>query len=85
MEENQKNDLGDLEKLAILSDSFLDLFPNGNTVVVFELKEPDFKKMQNHFREVDRHHKQFTVEISGVDFHFMLEEKQTEITDEDKL
>ena len=42
------------------------------------------KKMQSHFREIDRHHKQFTVEISGVDFHFMLEEKETEITDEDK-
>ena len=84
MEETQKNDLGDLEKLAILSDSFLDMFPDGNTVVVFELKGLDFEKMQSHFREIDRHHKQFTVEISGVDFHFMLEEKETEITDEDK-
>lgn len=84
MEENQKNDLGDLEKLAILSDSFLDLFPNGNTVVVFELNDSDFKKMQGHFREIDRHHKQFTVEISGVDFHFMLQETPTQTTDEEK-
>jgi hypothetical protein len=84
MEENKKIDLGDLEKLAILSDSFMDLFPDGNTVVVFELKEPDFRKMQKHFREVDHHHKQFTVEISGVDFHFMLEEKQTETPNEEK-
>jgi hypothetical protein len=39
--------------------------------------------MQKHFREVDHHHKQFTVEISGVDFHFMLEEKQTETPNEE--
>jgi hypothetical protein len=72
MDENQKNDLGYLEKLAILSDSFLDLFPNGTSLVVFELDEDDYRKMQKHFRTIDGHHEQFTVEISGVDFHFML-------------
>jgi hypothetical protein len=29
----------------------------------------------NHFREVDRQHKQFTIDISGTDFHFILDEK----------
>ena len=84
MEENQKNDLGDLEKLAILSDSFADLFPNGKTLVVFELKQEDYKRMINNFRQIDHHHKQFTVEISGVDFHFMLEPEEKVETTEDK-
>lgn len=84
MEENKKNDLGDLEKLAILSDSFMDLFPNGKTLVVFELNEEDYKRVMNHFRQIDHHHKQFTVEVSGVDFHFMLEQPAQETTDEEK-
>ena len=77
MDENQKNDLGYLEKLAILSDSFLDLFPNGTSLVVFELDDEDYRKMQKHFRTIDSHHEQFTVEISGVDFHFMLRKAPT--------
>lgn len=81
MDENQKNDLGYLEKLAILSDSFLDLFPEGTSLVVFELNEEDYRKMQKHFRSIDHHHEQFTVEISGVDFHFMLK-KETKSTPE---
>ncbi len=76
MDENQKNDLGYLEKLAILSDSFLDLFPEGTSLVVFELNEEDYRKMQKHFRSIDHHHEQFTVEISGVDFHFMLKKEK---------
>ena len=41
---------------------------------VFELEKEDYDKMMSHFRQMDRHHKQFTIEISGVDFHFMLNE-----------
>ena len=66
MDEGKTPDLGYLEKLAILSDSLVDLFPTGNTIVVFELEEVDYRKMQSHFRQIDHHHKQFTVEISGV-------------------
>lgn len=83
MDENQKTDLGYLEKLAILSDSFQDLFPNGTSLVVFELNEEDYRTMQKHFRTIDHHHEQFTVEISGVDFHFMLrKEKEAKPEDE---
>ena len=79
MDENKKDDLGYLEKLAILSDSFLDLFPNGTSLVVFELDDEDYRKMQKHFRTIDHHHEQFTVEISGVDFHFMLKKEPASI------
>ena len=77
MDENQKPTLGELEKLALLSDYISDIFPNGDAIVVYELKEDDYKKMISKFREIDHHHKQFTIEISGVDFHFMLTEEKS--------
>lgn len=76
MEQNQNPTLGELEKLALLSDYVADVFPGGDAIVVFELNKEDYSKMISHFREIDRHHEQFTIEISGVDFHFMM--KNTE-------
>lgn len=77
MDENQKSTLGELEKLALLSDYVADIFPKGNAVVVFELNKDDYKKMFSNFRQIDHHHNQFTIEISGVDFHFMLHEEKS--------
>ena len=74
MEQNQEAPLGELEKLAMLADAVLDRFPKGQSICVFELEKEDYDKMMSHFRQMDRHHKQFTIEISGVDFHFMLNE-----------
>jgi hypothetical protein len=39
--------------------------------------------MQKHFRTIDHHHEQFTVEISGVDFHFMLRKEQAPISEDE--
>jgi hypothetical protein len=72
MDEDQKNGLGDLEKMALLADSFGDLFPNGKSLVVFEIPRFDFLKLMSNFKDIDRAVTQFTVEISGVDFHFMI-------------
>jgi hypothetical protein len=55
----------------------LDIFPKGQSICVFELEKEDYDKMMSHFRQMDRHHKQFTIEISGVDFHFMLNEDKS--------
>lgn len=76
MEEDKKDNFGELEKLALLSDYLSDTFPKGDAIVVFELDKDDYEKMIGHFREIDRQHKQFTIEISGVDFHFMLREEK---------
>jgi len=73
MVENTKNDLGELEKLALIADSFQTLF-KGKTSVAFELNREEYTKMINHFREIDRHHKQFTIDISGTNFLFILDE-----------
>ena len=74
MGESQKSIDGVIEKLAIVSDAVDDLFPSGRKAVVFELKEEDFKKVQNNFREIDRSHKQFKIDISGTEFIFLLDE-----------
>lgn len=63
-----------IEKLALLSDASESLFPNGKMVIVFELKENDFKKVQENFRQVDKTHKQFKIDISGTEFIFLLDE-----------
>ena len=78
MDENQKPTLGELEKLALLSDAINDLFPNYDRMMVFELDKPEYDKILGHFREIDRHHKQFLIDISGVEFYFMLKKEVEE-------
>lgn len=73
MVEDKKDDLGILEKLALIADSVQVLF-SGKGTIVFELPKGEYTSVINHFREIDRHHKQFTIEISGTDFHFILME-----------
>mgnify|MGYP000458685373 CR=1 FL=1 len=73
MAEDKKDDLGILEKLALIADSVQVLF-SGKGTIVFELPKGEYSSVINHFREIDRHHKQFTIEISGTDFHFILME-----------
>lgn len=69
---------GIIERLAIISEATDELFPNGRKVVVFELKLDDYKRVQNNFREVDHGHKQFKIDISGVEFIFLLDELLTD-------
>ena len=73
MAENKSNDLGDLEKIALIADSLQAMF-KGKSSVFFELNKEDYTKMINHFREIDRHHKQFTIDMSGTNFLFILNE-----------
>lgn len=76
MAEDKKDDLGILEKLALIADSVQTLF-SGKGTIVFELPKGEYSSVINHFREIDRHHKQFTIEISGTDFHFILMEEKS--------
>lgn len=78
MGEDKKSIDGIIERLAIISEATDELFPNGRKVVVFELKLEDYKRVQNNFREVDHGHKQFKIDISGVEFIFLLDELLTD-------
>jgi flagellar basal body P-ring protein FlgI len=74
MGENKNTTSGDLEKLALIADSVQTIF-KGKATIVFELESDEFKSVINHFREIDRHHKQFSIDISGTEFHFVLTEE----------
>ena len=74
MEETKNNTLGTIEKLALIAESVQTLF-SGKGTIVFELPKGEYSSVINHFREVDRHHKQFSMDISVTEFHFILDEK----------
>jgi len=73
MAKSKKTDFGTLEKLALIADSTQALF-KGKGLIMFELEKEEYNMVINHFREVDRHHKKFTIDISGTDFVFILKE-----------
>lgn len=77
MAKAKNTDIGDLEKLALIAESVQTIF-EGKATVVFELDKKEYKKVIGHFREIDRQHKQFSIDISGTEFHFILVEDQTE-------
>ena len=74
MAKAKSDDIGDLEKLALIAESVQAMF-SGKATIVFELGKKEYKTVINHFREIDRHHKQFTLDISGTEFHFVLLEE----------
>ena len=71
MEENKNNTFGEIEKLALIAESVQTLF-SGKGTIIFELPKGEYKSVINHFREIDRHHTQFSMDISGTEFHFIL-------------
>ena len=73
MAENQDTPIGELEKLALIAESIQSTFI-GKGTIVFELKKDEYEKVIFHFGEIDRHHKQFSIDISGTEFHFILDE-----------
>jgi hypothetical protein len=79
MEENNKSIDGIVEKLALIVEATETLFPDGKMAVVFQLNSVDFKRVQDNFREIDRGHNQFKIDISGTEFIFL---QETLLTDE---
>ena len=74
MAENQKSIDGIIEKLALVSDGLQTLFPDGTMAIAMELKYDDYKKIQKNFRDIDRDFKQFKIDMSGVEFMFLLKD-----------
>jgi hypothetical protein len=71
MGQNQKSIDGIIEKFAMITDAVDNLFPDGRMTIIFELKEDDFNKVQNNFKDVDKRHNQFKIDISGTEFIFL--------------
>lgn len=76
MAKNKENTFGDLEKMALIAESVQDLF-EGKSTIIFELKKDEYMKVISHFREIDRHHNQFSIDMSGTEFHFILDEEKS--------
>jgi hypothetical protein len=74
MEEDKKSIDGIIEKLALITDGIQTLFPDGKTVVVIEIDSKEYKKIQKNFRDVDSVYNQFKIDVSGVEFVFVLED-----------
>ena len=74
MDENQKSIDGIIEKLALVADGLQTLFPESVMAIAMELKYDDYKKVQKNFRDVDRDFKQFKIDMSGVEFMFLLKD-----------
>ncbi len=75
MAKNKDVDFGDINKLALIAESIQTIF-KGKGTIVFELGNEEYSKIISHFREIDRHHKQFSIDISGTEFHFILVEDE---------
>jgi hypothetical protein len=80
MDEN-KNSIGIIEKLALLADAMEQIFPEGKPLAVFQLNQDEYKSIQSHFRTIDHHHKQFKIDMSGVEMVFILDESSKDETD----
>jgi hypothetical protein len=78
MAETEENVIGIMEKLALISDATLSMFPEGKSAMLFELNNEDFKKVLGHFRQIDQGHKKFKIDMSGVEMVFILEGHQYE-------
>jgi hypothetical protein len=75
MGENKSDTFGEIEKLALIAESVQTMF-SGKGTIIFELPKGEYKSVLDHFREIDRHHKQFSIDISGTEFHFILNDPE---------
>ena len=78
MEEDNKSDIGLMEKLAMIVDALDDVFPDGSSSVLITLDDDEYKKVQKNFRDVDRNYKRFTIDISGTEILFISNELLTD-------
>jgi hypothetical protein len=74
MAEDKNTGPRELEKLALIAESVQTMF-SGKGTIIFELPKGEYSSVINHFREIDRNHKQFSIDISGTEFHFILMEE----------
>ena len=70
MAENKK-DFGVLSDLAEIADKLENVY-RGRKTVIFELDKEEYQTTINMFREIDRKNDKFKVDISGIEFIYIL-------------
>ena len=73
MAENKESFDGYLNKLAMLADALDDLY-QGKKTVVFQLSREEFVKMRNEIKNVHEDKDNFKIDISGIEFIYLLDE-----------
>lgn len=72
MAESEKSIIGELEKLALITDAVQDIFPKGTGAIVFELDPNDFYRVKNYFKQLVLDDGRFKIDISGLEVIFIL-------------
>ena len=62
-----------IENLATVTDAIQTMFPNGKIICVYELNETEYKAVQSNFSAVDNQHTRFSIDMSGLEHVFILE------------
>ena len=73
MAEVQKSFDGYLEKLALISEAIDELY-NGKKIIVLQLNREEFVKMRDVIKGIDESKNEFKIDISGIEFVFILDE-----------
>lgn len=74
MEKSPEIVYGLIERMALVSDAIDKMFINGRKVIVIELNKADFEETKRQFNNVDPKLNQFKIDISGIEFIFILDE-----------
>lgn len=71
MEQDNKSNIGVLEKLALIADGIQNLY-KGKSTIIFELEDVEYYRMMDVVGETDREKQQFKIDISGMEFIYLL-------------
>ena len=66
-----KKEFGVLSDLAEIADRVSEIY-RGKATIVFELDKEEYQSTLNMFREVDRNNEKFKIDISNVEFIYIL-------------
>lgn len=80
MAEN-KESIGILEKMALLSDAVENTFPKSKTAVVVEMNKTDFITAKKDLLIPNEELKEFKVDMSGTEFIFLFDESLNVVED----
>lgn len=72
-----KKDFGVLSDLAEVADKLEKVY-RGRKTVIFELDKEEYQSTINMFREIDRKNDKFKVDISGIEFIYILNKEADE-------
>mgnify|MGYP003349601188 CR=1 FL=1 len=73
MDEIKESFDGYLEKLALLAQG-IDELHSGKKAIIFDLKKDDFIKVRDLMKGIAEDKEQFKIDISGVEFIYLLSE-----------